>query len=99
MMFKILIAIKITYLVYDEIANGIKVRSRCDWFEQGEKSSKFFLNLEKHRATKSQIRYIVHKNKEIISPSEINKSLYDFYQTIFTQKKENMDSSANSDSK
>ena len=28
--------------IYDDIANGIKVRSRCDWFEHGEKSSFFF---------------------------------------------------------
>ena len=28
-------------------ANGIKIRSRCEWYEDREKSSKFFLNLEK----------------------------------------------------
>ena len=28
--------------IYDDIANGIKVRSRCDWFEHGKKSSIFF---------------------------------------------------------
>ena len=27
--------------------NGAIIRSRCDWLEHGEKSSKFFLNLEK----------------------------------------------------
>ena len=28
-------------------ANRIKVRSKCEWYDYGEKSSKFFLNLEK----------------------------------------------------
>ena len=28
--------------------NRIRIRSRCKWFELGEKSTKFFLNLEKH---------------------------------------------------
>ena len=30
---------------YDHIAEGIKIRSKCDWYEYGEKSTKFFLNL------------------------------------------------------
>ena len=32
--------------LYQEQINGIRIRSRCDWYEYGEKSSKFFLNLE-----------------------------------------------------
>ena len=27
-------------------ANGIKIRSKYEWYEHGEQSSKFFLNLE-----------------------------------------------------
>ena len=29
-------------------AKDIKIRSKCNWYELGKKSSKFFLNLEKH---------------------------------------------------
>ena len=29
--------------IYDDISNGIKIRSKCNWYEYGEKSSKFFL--------------------------------------------------------
>ena len=36
--------------IYKIKANGIKIRSKCEWYEHGEKSSKFFLNLEKSRA-------------------------------------------------
>ena len=28
--------------IYEIKANGIKVRSKCDWYEYGEKSSNFF---------------------------------------------------------
>ena len=28
--------------IYDETSNGIKIRSKCDWYEFGEKSNKFF---------------------------------------------------------
>ena len=26
-------------VIYNEIANGIKIRSRCNWYELGEKSN------------------------------------------------------------
>ena len=38
--------------IYDNTVNGIKVGIPCDWSEYGEKPSKCFLNLEKHRAIK-----------------------------------------------
>ena len=34
-------------LTYQRIAEGVKIRSKCPWYEEGEKSTKFFLNLEK----------------------------------------------------
>ena len=35
--------------IYTKKANGIRIRSKCNWYENGEKSTKFFLNLEKYR--------------------------------------------------
>ena len=48
--------------IYDDIANGVNVRIFCDWFEYGKKLdfSRFFLNHERHRATKSQICSILY---------------------------------------
>ena len=60
--------------IYDDIVNGIKVRSRCDWFKYGEKSSNILSDLEKHRATKIQIRSIFY-NEIINNFSKINNSL------------------------
>ena len=28
--------------IYDHIAEGIRIRSKCDWYEHGEKSTIFF---------------------------------------------------------
>ena len=36
--------------IYKMITNGMKIRSKCEWYEHEERSSKFFLNLEKSRA-------------------------------------------------
>ena len=37
-------------MIYQAKTNGIRIRSKCNWYEHGEKSSKFFLKLEKSRA-------------------------------------------------
>ena len=41
--------------IYKMKAIGIKIKSKCEWQEHGEKSSKFFLNLEKSRAIQGQV--------------------------------------------
>ena len=33
--------------IYNYITEGIILRTRTDWYEEGEKSTKYFLNLEK----------------------------------------------------
>ena len=35
--------------IYEQKINGMRIRSKRHWYEYGEKSSKFFLNLEKSR--------------------------------------------------
>ena len=48
--------------IYSKKVNGIQIRSKCDWYESGEKSTKFFLNLEKSRSSQGVVRSIL-KNK------------------------------------
>ena len=33
--------------IYDHITEDIRIRSKCKWYGHSEKSTKFFLNLEK----------------------------------------------------
>ena len=44
--------------IYDDIAEGIKVRSKCQcqWYEEDEKSTKSFLNLQKTKATQGTVK-------------------------------------------
>ena len=42
--------------IYDDIAEVIKVRRKCQWYEEGKKSSKCFLNLEKTKATQGTVK-------------------------------------------
>ena len=54
---------------------------KCNWYEHGEKSSKYFVNLEKSRAVQNQIRNILKDNIEINNQKDINKKLYLYYKT------------------
>ena len=75
--------------IYENIAEGIKVRSRCQWYEDGEKSTKFFLNLEKSRAEKSTIKKLEIDKKEIVDQSLIIGELKSFYQNLFKKSTDN----------
>ena len=39
--------------IYDHIVDDIRIRSKCEWYKHGEKSPKFFLNLEKKRGVQN----------------------------------------------
>ena len=51
-----------------------------------EKSTKFFLILEKYPATQGSLRTIIVNKKELNDSQQINDVLYNFYQTIFKEK-------------
>ena len=69
--------------IYEIKANGVKIRNKCDWYEYGEKSSKFFLNLEKDRFVQSQILKLIIEEKELTEQNEINDNIFRFYQNLF----------------
>ena len=49
--------------IYNDISNCIKIRSKCDWYEFGEKSNKFFLNLETNCTTQSVVKSFLTNKK------------------------------------
>ena len=72
--------------IYEEISNGIKIRSCCNWYELGEKSNKYFLNLEKSPACKNILRNIFSETQEITNLTKINTAIFDFYANLFKEK-------------
>ena len=50
---------------YDNIATGVKIRNKCDWYQYGEKSTKYFLNLEKQKAVNGTVKKIIKNGIEI----------------------------------
>ena len=75
--------------MYEEKAKGIKIRSKFNWYELGEKSTRSFLNLAKHRAIQSQIHSVILNQDEITDQDEINKQIFSFYHSLFSHKLQN----------
>ena len=71
---------------YEEYNKGVILRSKSDWYEQGEKSTKYFLNLEKHNSIKNTIRKIYIHDIESDDDEAILDHTKSFYENIFERK-------------
>jgi len=82
----------------DYITQGAIIRTRATWYEQGERSSEYFLNLENSRGKKSSIRKLLKDDESLTSdPQVIMKELRSFYSDLY-QNKSNENSNALTDS-
>ena len=63
--------------IYDKIAEGVRVRSRCQQYEEGEKF------LEKVRGSQGKVRKLIVSNHEIADPQLIEQEIVFFYKSLF----------------
>ena len=63
--------------IYEVEANGVKIRSKCEWYELGEIYLKFFLDLVKQHVLLNQTRPC--DEKEVRDKNEINQEFECFY--------------------
>ena len=70
--------------LYDYVIQGKIIRSRANWYEQGEKNSKYFFNLETNKTRKTAIRRLFNSDgKLILNLKIIMKELEDFYTALY----------------
>ena len=74
--------------IYDHITKGIRIRSKCDWYEHRKKSTKFFLNLEKQRGAQNTIKKLIVDDKEMIGQIHILEYIRELYETLFNKRKQ-----------
>ena len=74
--------------IYDHIAEGIRIRSKCDWYEHGEKSTIFFENLEKQRGVQNTIKKLIIDDTEVTDQTCILNHIKDFYEALFKKREQ-----------
>lgn len=72
--------------ILDVETKGLIIRSRLRWAEEGEKSSKYFCNLEKRTGEKKSIFKLKNEDDDIIvNQHAILEEINSFYQTLYTK--------------
>ena len=70
-------------LFYEEKVKGIIIRARARWHEHGERSTKYFLNLEKRNHIKKHMRKLDINGSVTTDPSTILSEQKRFYQDLY----------------
>jgi len=66
---------------------GLIIRSRCRWYEEGEKSNAYFLRLLSRNKTKTTMNKLITDGGEVITnQSEILKKQAEYYERLYSDK-------------
>ena len=71
---------------YDNITKGLILRSKAEWYEKGEKSNKYFYNLEKSNKSKTHVRSLIIDNTEMHDQVTIMRKLNTYYSSLYARK-------------
>ena len=63
---------------------GAMIRSKARWCEQGERSTRYFFNLEKRNRSNNYITKLKAENRTLVTPTEILNEEYRYYQNLYT---------------
>ena len=61
---------------------GAMIRSKARWCEQGERSTRYFFNLEKRNRSNNYITKLKVSDSTLVTPAEILKEELRYYQTF-----------------
>ena len=69
------------------VNSGIILRSKAQWVEDGDKNTKYFLNLEKRNFNNTCIKTLFNKdNNEVTDMEQILQEQKLFYENLYTSK-------------
>jgi len=70
----------------EEDAKKLILRAQVKWYEEGEKSNKYFLNLLKRRGQKKLITKLVNGNETLDNQTDIMSHITNFYSNLYNSK-------------
>jgi hypothetical protein len=75
--------------MYLEKGIGAQIRSRVAWVEEGERSTSYFLAVEKHRQGGNVIKSLKENDRTYSDDNDILKVASNYYETLYTSKNPN----------
>ncbi len=60
-------------------------KAKTKWYNEGEKSNKYFLNLLKSRLNKIDMPKLLHDGNLIMDPEEVNSAVNNYYKDLYNQ--------------
>jgi len=79
------------HILRKELNDKMTFYSRAKWFEYGEKSNKFFLNLNKSKQNQKLISKIKDGEKEYLGHEQTSKGITSFYRKLYAYKTREVD--------
>ena len=71
--------------LHDYSRQGLRIRSRAEWFEEGEKKTQYFEQLLKTKKRKSVIKEVYNQNEEpVTDKNEVLKIIKSFYEKLYS---------------
>ena len=70
--------------IQDNFTRGIVVRSRAKWIEDGEKNTKYFLQLEKQNSKLKSIKALDINDNIVTNADEVMSECEKYYKTLYT---------------
>ena len=67
----------------NERGNFLSDRSKMKWYQEGEKSSKYFLNLNKSKSNRNEMTVLIINGKACDDRERINKQVENFYTNLY----------------
>ena len=69
--------------ILDKKTKGYIIRSRIKWIEEGEKSTRYFLKLEKGRQSSNVFRRVSSNNNVVVNNDGILNEIVNFYTNLY----------------
>ncbi len=81
--------------ILEQQGKSLAWRSKTKWYNEGEKSNKYFLNLLKSGSSKNEMSKIKVGNEVITEPDRINFEVNKFYQELYNTNEINIETNTN----
>ena len=76
--------------ILNEIGEHISTRMKSQWYQEGEKGTKYFLNMQRSKGRKTNLTSLYINNNLSSDPCEIDKAVEEFYRNLYMRGNDNL---------